>query len=142
MVSLGEEFSSVPELRGESERGAFALLASAGLRAGGIARAPSENVGEGLVVTTDPPGASVLPHDQPVALLISTGAGQETYVMPDLVGRQVISARRQLEAFGLHVLIPPAAPSMGTIVSQSPAPGSRITRTTSITIQASGRMIR
>jgi serine/threonine-protein kinase len=142
MISLGEEFSSVPELHGESERGAFLLLKSAGLRAGGLTRAPSEDVGDGLVVATDPPAASVLPHDQPVGLLISTGAGEESYVMPQLVGRQISGARRQLEALGFRVLTPPATPSIGTIVSQSPPPGSRITRATTITMQATGRMIR
>jgi beta-lactam-binding protein with PASTA domain len=142
VVSLGEEYSSVPELFGESERGALVLLKNSGLRAGGFTRATSDEVGEGLVVATDPPAASVLNHDTPIALLISTGQGEESFVMPDLLGREIGGVRRQLEALGFRVLTPPAAPSIGTIVSQNPGPGSRITRDTPIVVHATGRMIR
>jgi serine/threonine-protein kinase len=142
VVSLGEEFSSVPELFGESLRSARYLLERAGLRSGGITRAPSEDVGEELVVSSDPPGESVLPRDTPVSLLVSAGVGEESFVMPDLLGREITGARRQLESFGFRVFTPPAAPSIGTIVLQDPAPGSRITRNSTLVLQATGRMIR
>lgn len=141
-VSLGEEFSSVPALFGETRRGAEMLLEHSGLRAGGVTRAPSDAVGEGLVVATDPPAESVLPHGTPVALLISSGVGDEVYVMPDLVGRELGRARRQLEALGFKVLSPPAGASIGPIVAQDPAPGSRLTQDMDITLQAAGRLIR
>jgi serine/threonine-protein kinase len=141
-VSLGEEFSSVPELFGESRRGAELLLERAGLRFGGITHAPSDEVGQELVVTSDPPAESVLPRGTAVALLVSTGQGPEEYVMPDLVGRELNGVRRQLEALGFHVEVPPAAPSVGAIVSQSPPPGSRVTHDAVVTLQATGRVIR
>jgi serine/threonine-protein kinase len=140
VVSLGEEFSSVPELFGESQRSAEQLLRSAGLRVGVITRAPSDDVGDGLVAGSDPGPEAVLPRDATVSLLISTGASEETFVMPDLMGREIGGVRRQLEAHGLKVT--PAGSSVGTIVSQSPPPGSRITRMTPITLQATGRIIR
>jgi beta-lactam-binding protein with PASTA domain len=142
VVSLGEEFSSVPELFGESSRGAGLLIERAGLKVGGVSRAPSEEVGEGLVVASDPPAESVLPRDAPVGLLVSSGAGPEYFVMPDVVGREIGGVRRQLETFGFRVFTPPAAASIGTIVYQDPAAGSRITRDATITLQATGRMIR
>lgn len=142
MLSLGEEFSSVPELSGESLRGARLLIERAGLRLGGITRAPSEDVGEGLVVASDPPGESVLPRDTPVGLLVSTGAGPEVFVMPDVIGREIGGVRRQLEALGFRVLVPPAAGSVGTLVAQDPPPGARILRDATITLQAMGRVIR
>jgi beta-lactam-binding protein with PASTA domain len=142
MVSLGEEFSSVPALFGESMRGARLLIDRAGLRAGGITRAPSEEVGEGLIVASDPPAESVLPRDTPVSLLVSSGAGREEYVMPELLGREISAVRRQLEAIGCRVLVPPGAASVGGIVFQNPPPGSRITRDATITLQAMGRLIR
>jgi beta-lactam-binding protein with PASTA domain len=61
--------------------------------------------------------------------------------MPDLLGLEIAGVRRQLEALGFRVLTPPGA-SVGTTVSQSPAPGSRITRATRIALQATGRIIR
>jgi serine/threonine-protein kinase len=142
VVSLGEEFSSVPELFGESMRSARYLLERAGLRVGSITRAPSEDVGEGLVAGSDPPAESVLPRDALVSLLVSSGAGEESFVMPDLLGREISAARRQLEALGFRVLTPPAAPSIGTIVLQDPPAGSRITRSSSILLQPTGRIIR
>ncbi len=142
LVSLGEEFSSVPSLFGESQRGARYLLERAGLRLGGVTRAPSDEVGEGLVVATDPPAEAVLARETPVSLLVSAGKGEESYVMPDVLGREVGGARRQLEALGFTVLTPPAAPSVGVIVFQEPGAGSRITRKSTILLQAAGRLIR
>jgi serine/threonine-protein kinase len=142
VVSLGEEFSSVPALFGESVRGAQLLLDRAGLRPGGTTRVPSEDVGEGLVIGSDPPAETVLPREAPVSLLVSTGPGEEFYVMPDLIGREISGARHQLETFGLRVLTPPAAPSVGSIVFQQPVAGSRITRDVTIALQATGRVLR
>lgn len=141
-VSLGEEFSSVPALFGETRRGAELLLEGSGLRISGVTRAPSEAVGEGLVVATDPPAESVLPRGGTVALLVSSGLGEEVFVMPDLVGREIGRARSLLEAQGFRVLSPPAGPSRGPIVAQDPPAGVRLTRDMSITLQASGRLVR
>jgi serine/threonine-protein kinase len=141
-VSLGEEFSSVPELFGETRRGAELLLDHNGLREGGITRAPSDAVGEGLVVATDPPAESVLPHGTPVALLLSAGLDEDVFVMPDLAGKEIGHARQQFEALGFKVLSPPAGPSSGPIVMQDPPAGARLTHEMSITLQAAGRLIR
>jgi beta-lactam-binding protein with PASTA domain len=140
IVSLGEEFSSVPELFGESQRSAEQLLRSAGLKMGEITRAPSDEVGEGLVAGSDPGPESVLPHGGTVNLLVSTGSGEDSMVMPDLLGREVGAVRRQLEALGFHLRV--QGGTTGTVVAQRPPAGSRITRATEIALQATGRMIR
>ncbi|TMQ72015.1 MAG: PASTA domain-containing protein [Candidatus Eisenbacteria bacterium] len=142
VVSLGEEYSSVPSLFGESLRSARFLLQRSGLRVTGITRAPSDEVGEGLVSGTDPPPETVLPRNATVALLVSSGTGQDQYVMPDLLGREITGVRRHLESLGFRVTTPPAAPSVGTIVYQEPGAGSRITIDTPINLQATGRIIR
>ncbi len=142
IVSLGEEFSSVPALYGESRRSAEQLLKSAGLALGRITRAPSTDMGDGLVLASDPPAESVLPRDTPVSLLVSAGAGQEAFLMPDLLGREISRARSQLEAFGLHVRVPPGSAPIGTIVFQQPRPGAQISRRDTVVLQALGRLIR
>lgn len=141
-ISLGEEFSSVPELFGQSRRGAQLLLERAGLRIGGSTRAPNDDVGQDLVAGSDPPAETVLPRGTAVALLVSTGPGPEVFVMPDLTGREISGVRRQLEGLGFRVLVPPAAASVGPIVSQSPQAGSRVTTDVQIVLQATGRLIR
>lgn len=142
VVSLGEEYSSVPALFGETRRGAELLLEHAGLTVGGVTRAPSDAVGEGLVAATDPPAESVLPRGAAVSLLLSSGLGDEVFVMPDLVGREIGRVRKQLEAQGFKVLSPPAGPTAGPIMMQDPPAGARLTRDMSVTLQASGRVLR
>jgi serine/threonine-protein kinase len=142
LVSLGEEYSSVPELFGESLRGARALIERSGLRVGAITRAPSDLVGEGSVVDSDPGAESVHLRDTPVHLLVSTGSGEDSFVMPDLVGREIGGVRRQLESFGFRVVTASGAASLGTVTGQSPAAGSRIARSSTIQLQTTGRMIR
>ena len=141
-VSLGEEYSSVPELFGETRRGAEILLEHSGLRVTGVTRAPSEAVSEGLIAATDPPAESVLPRGGGVALLVSTGMPDLVFVMPDLKGREIGRVRMQLEARGFQVLSPPAGPAVGPIVAQDPPPGARLTHDRSITLQAAGRLVR
>ena len=141
-VSLGEEYSSVPELFGESRRGARLLLERAGLRVGGLTRAPNDEVGDGLISGSDPPAESVLPCGEAVALLVSTGPSEEDFMMPDLTGREINGVRRQFEALGFHVSTPPGAPSVGAVTNQSPPAGSRVTRDAQVVLQGSGRVIR
>jgi serine/threonine-protein kinase len=141
MVSLGEEFSSVPELFGSSLRGARLMVERAGLRVGTITRAPSEEVGEGMVVASDPPAEAVLPHDAAIGVLLSTGPGPETYVVPELLGRDVAAVKDQLEGMGFRVIIPTRA-VRGVVFFQDPAPGSRIARGGTILLQAAGPVSR
>jgi serine/threonine-protein kinase len=141
-VSLGEEYSSVPELFGESRRGAQLLLERAGLRVGGTTRAPSDEVGDGLIAGSDPPAERVLPRGEAVALLVSSGPGEEDFMMPDLTGREIGGVRRQFEALGFRVSTPPGAPSVGAVTNQSPPAGSRVTRDAQVVLQGSGRVIR
>ena len=84
----------------------------------------------------------MLPHDSPIGLLVSSGAGPQYFVMPDLLGREITGARQQLEALGFKVSTPPGAPTLGTIVMQVPPPGSRIVRGDAILLQATRRIIR
>ena len=130
------------ELFGETMRGARVLLERGGLRASGITRAPSDQVGEGLVVASDPPAETVLRRGAAVGLLVSAGSGPQYYVMPDLLGREITGAMRQLEALGFKITVPPGSPTLGTVVMQLPAPGSRVTAADAITLQATRRIIR
>lgn len=139
VVSQGEEFSSVPQLFGTSLRGARVLIERTGLTVGGVTRAPSQDVGEGLVVATDPPAESVLPRQAPVGLLVSTGSAAESFVMPELLGRDLLAARRQLEALGFRVLSPEGTSARGMIIVQQPAPGLRVDPGTVVTLQGNGR---
>jgi len=139
VMSLGEEFSSVPRLFGSSVRAARILIERSGLTVGRITRAPSDDVGADLVAGTDPPPETVLPRSTPVSLLVSTGAATESYVMPELLGRDLDAVRRQLEALGFRVVSPAGLGARGMVLLQDPAPGTRVDRGTVITLKGNGR---
>ena len=139
VISLGEEFSSVPQLFGASLRGARIQVERAGLTVGGITRAPSEDVGDGLVAGTDPPAESVLGREAALGLLVSNGSATESYVMPELLGRDLPRVRGQLEALGFAVRGPEGVAGRGMVIFQDPAPGIRVDRSVVITLQGNGR---
>ena len=138
MMSLGEEFSAVPEMVGSSVRGATLAIEHAGLGYSGSTRAPSDDVGEAMIVASDPPAGAVMPHNWPVGLLISSGPNEELFVMPDLLGRDFETAQGQLAALGFKVEAQ-GRRGRGAVILQSPSPGSQIARGAKVTIQAGGR---
>lgn len=141
VLSLGEESSSVPALEGESRRSAEQLLLSSGLRLGHVSRAPSDEVGEGLVMGTDPPAEALLLRDAQVNVLVSAGSYPQAFVMPDVVGREISRTRERLEQSGFTVRVPSGTGMMGTIVYQRPSAGARLAPRDTIVLRTAGRLI-
>lgn len=141
VVSLGEEFASIPELFGESVRGARLLLARAGLRAGQITRVVTSEAGPGLIVATAPPSSAVVPRGTPVHLLVCAAGESDAYVMPDLVGRDAQAAQRDLEALGFRVDTNGPGSRFSRIAAQEPPPGARVLRGQGIVLTVAGRLI-
>ena len=128
-VSLGEEYSSVPELfwRDAARRRDPARALGAACQRH---HPRSERRGvRRLVAATDPPAESVLPRGGAVSLLVSTGMPDQVFVMPDLKGREIGRVRMQLEARG-SVLSPPAGPASGPDRRAGSAAGRAASRTT------------
>jgi serine/threonine-protein kinase len=140
-VSLGEEFANIPELFGESTRGASLLLERAGLRPGPIARVITSEVGPGLIVATDPPFGAVVARGSAVSLLLCVASEPEAYVMPDLVGRDAEAAARDLEALGFHVQTFDPGSNFSRVEAQEPPPGARVARGQTIRLTVAGRLI-
>ncbi len=141
VLSLGEEFANIPELFGESLRGARLLLDRAGLRAGSLGRANTSEVGPGLIVATEPPVGAVVPRGSVVNLLVCVGGESDAYVMPDLVGRDAGAAKRELEALGFRVETTGPGSHFARIESQQPLVGARVVRGQTITLTVAGRLI-
>jgi len=149
--SLGPQKVDVPDTVGDNERVAELDLRRAGLEVGDIARLPYTAAGEGTVLAQDPP-----PHamgiEQPSVNLLVAAPDDETpdgYVMPDLTGWPVISAQAALAKIGIKTATPayvdvPVAPvgngnapptlpaKPGSVLSQSPAAGSRVDQDTTV----------
>ena len=137
MVSQGEEFSAVPEMMGSSLRGAALAIEHAGFGFAGTTRAPSDDVGENMVVASDPPPDAVMPHNWPVGILLSSGPTRESYLMPDLLGRELEPVLGQLAALGFRVEARGRRGS-GLVIFQNPAPGSRVAAGAAVSLQAGG----
>ncbi len=148
--SLGPQRVQVPSVIGMQQRIALMALRNSGLQSGNTDSLPDSAVAEGTVLAQDPP-----PHaqgiEQPsVHLLVAVPDTSEpnAFLMPDLHGKPIASVRAALTQVGLRLAPPrmldapvqsiaPVAASgapvpprplvlPGSIVGQSPAPGTRI----------------
>lgn len=138
VVSLGAQGTSVPLLDGESVRRAEIMLEGAGLRRGNVARVYTEEAPRDMVVTSDPPGETVVEQETAVDLLVSLGPLPRKYVLPDLTGRELVSVARELRDEGFMVLAREGAPRgrSGLVSAQEPLPGSPIAPRDSIVLYA------
>jgi len=147
--SLGPQKVDVPDTVGVDERVASLELRRAGLEVGEIARLPYKAAAEGTVLAQDPP-AHAQGIEQPSVNLLVAAPNDETpdgYVMPDFAGWPISSANAALAKVGIRTgppglvdvpvaaigsgdapLRPPAKP--GSVLSQSPAAGSRVDQST------------
>ncbi len=146
--SLGPQKVDVPDTVGVDERVAALELRRAGLEVGEIAHLPYKAAAEGTVLAQDPP-AHAQGIEQPSVNLLVAAPDEETpdgYVMPDLSGWPISSANAALTKVGIRTAPPslvdvpvaamgsgdaplrlPAKP--GSVLSQSPAAGTRIDQT-------------
>ncbi|HTW48607.1 MAG TPA: PASTA domain-containing protein [Acidobacteriaceae bacterium] len=160
--SLGPQKLAIPDTLGKDQRVASIEIRRADLQTGSVASFPMATAEAGTVVAQSPaPGASGVASPV-VNLLVaappSAAPTSPAYVMPDVTGQLFTAAALLLTRAGLQMAplktvnthIPavgapatagapaqptpppaPAAPS-GTVVAQSPAPGSRVDATTPI----------
>jgi eukaryotic-like serine/threonine-protein kinase len=148
LVSLGTPRVTVPNLVGESVRAAQVTAVQGGLTLGDVAAVHWSGVAADGVVAQEPPPTAQPARSPAVNLLVSLGDSAPAFVCPEFVGVTLARARNQIAAAGFTVgdvkvatpessapgapaapaPPPPTAPAplSGTIVSQSPAPGSRI----------------
>ncbi|MFD0414463.1 Stk1 family PASTA domain-containing Ser/Thr kinase [Streptomyces sp. NPDC127108] len=121
-VSLGPETVKVPDLEGTPLDKAKDKLDDAGLGAGMVTKAFSEDVEKGSVISTDPGAGKVRKAGSAVALVVSKGRAVE---LPDVTGDSESDARAELEDAGLKVRIAPervtSDEDKGTVVKQSPS---------------------
>jgi serine/threonine-protein kinase len=137
-VSLGPQNALVPNLVGTSSRAAQFTLARRGLELGSVVTVASPNSTADQVIAQDPPGDSGTAVSPKVNLLVAEAAPPRAFIMPDFVGRFLPDATAQIEMAGLQlgnitdVAGTAATSSPGTILRQSPPPGTRVTSDTPI----------
>lgn len=130
LVSLGSPRVAVPNLVGSSVRVAQITAIQRGLTVGEIATVHWPGTSPDRIVAQDPPPTVGEVHSPTVNLLVSLGEPPPAFVCPSFIGQSLNEARRVLERAGLKVgqatPIPTDAASVGTILTQSPPPGSKV----------------
>ena len=134
-VSLGPRLVAVPPVTGQSLAAAEAALRKAGLRWSAAPPVTSTTVAAGVVISTSPVAGTSWPVTKPVTVVSSAGPP-----LPDFAGQQVAAAEATAQA-GHYTINPVTDPKgsqpQGTIVRQSPAPGSPISPGEVVTVHVS-----
>lgn len=139
-VSKGPDLRVVPEgLVGMSIEDATAALEAVGLEAGAPERQPySDTVPAGKVVESSAEAGAELEVGSTVVLSVSQGP--EPLTIFSVIGATQAAATQQLEDAGLKVAVVPAfsdTEPAGTVIAQTPEPGTPGKRTDTVTITVS-----
>ena len=139
VVSGGQRMVPVPTVTGMAKSEATAALEKEGFDVGD-ATETSSNQPRGTVISTRPAAGSQVSIPTTVNLVISGGTA--TIEVPNLIGRDVQSARQtllQLGAREIQILYDPMAlGAKGTVVGQTPVAGANLVPGGQITLRVAG----
>ena len=142
LVSLGPPRVSVPDLVGYSVRTAQISAVQRGLTVGDIAAVHWAGSAADQVLAQDPPAAQSEVHSPAVNILISLGDPPPAYMSPSFIGRTLSEAGRILAQSNFKIgeiaPVPTTVVPSGTILAQSPSPGSKIGPDAAFTFQVAG----
>jgi beta-lactam-binding protein with PASTA domain/tRNA A-37 threonylcarbamoyl transferase component Bud32 len=134
-VSKGIETATVPDVLLQTEGSATQELRGAGFRVA-VARAPSDDVGEGLVFAQNPD--PLVEATKGATVQISVSTGPELVTVPDVEGSDEETARQQLENEGFAVQVEDFQTDDetqdGVVVDQDPEGGSEVDPGSQVTI--------
>lgn len=131
-VSLGEKKPAVPQVVGQDASAASAAIRNAGLHV----RTVSVRGGErGTVARTEPVAGTELSSGSEVTLYLYTGEAAHAVSVPDLTGLSRSRALLTIYLSGLsagEVAEEPSEDADGTVIRQSPPPGSLVANGTRV----------
>jgi beta-lactam-binding protein with PASTA domain len=141
IVSEGSESATVPRVEGRSLEWASQSLKTAGLRRGRVSHIHTPRYAAGRVIAQEPRPGETIKRNEAVDVLVSQGAWEPKYVMPDLIGRNATAVVRRLQDWDFkvadihHSYYPGRGP--GIVIGQSPARGFKIQKRSQITLEVS-----
>lgn len=139
-VSLGTQKTITPNLVGKTLRAVSIEIAERGLSVGIISQTYS---GEepGVIIAQEPPPDSEVDRGTSVNLLVSTGAKEEEWIMPDLIGKKAEKVIPWLEINGFRISpiknLPYGGIERGIILKQIPLPGWKLRKSQFISLEVS-----
>lgn len=132
IVSSSTENLVVPNCYSLTLEKAEKMLSNSNLKIYKTAEVPSETIEAGLVVYTDPKAGSVVSADKEIIIYISSGPSTtmlNTYSVPDVRGLSQTDAKNFLSKAGFKNVVVETKDDMtkkGTVLSQTPSPGSTV----------------
>lgn len=149
--SLGPQKVEVPNTVGTDQRVAALRLRRVGLSVGDTAQLPFAGSPEGMVLAQDPPARAQGIEGPSVNLLLAAAPDEvpDGFVMPDFAGTPIVAAQTALTRVGIKFAppsfvdvavppvgegnVPPKAPIVpGSVITQQPPAGSRVTQDTEV----------
>lgn len=139
LVSLGAPRVEVPDLVGSSMRVAQILAVQKGLTVGDLVQVHWSGSQVDQIMAQDPPASTTEIHSPAINFLVSLGAAPLAYVCPDFVGMRLDQVQAAIQSGGFVIAkvnpVTGSTVSSGTILGQSPSPGSKIPAGGSFTFQ-------
>ncbi len=129
IVSSGILMVTVPPVEGLDTTEAQELITAAGLPLAASTESWSEDVAEGLVISSSPAGGESVDHRTEVVLTVSKG--REPVAVPDLLGTEYDEASQMLTDLGFQVnRLEDYSDdyAIGTVSAMSPAAGTQLHR--------------
>ncbi len=128
ILSRGTDQLEVPNLGGLGFAQAQRVLAEAGLTLGRVLRIHDEAHPQETVIAQDPPAGTSTIRGASLTLLVSLGPREEDVTLPDMRGRDLVSAVNLLKELQLEprVSYERAASREGRVIDQTPAPGGTL----------------
>jgi eukaryotic-like serine/threonine-protein kinase len=137
VVSSGPGSAALPSVEGLPPSQALSRLRKAAFKPT-IKEEPNAKVPQGRVIGTEPPAGTELQVGSPVSVLVSSGPAQVR--VPNVSGDSLSGAEAALTAVGLAVGTVTqqvsAGQAPGTVLSQSPSPGSSVRTGTKVNLTA------
>jgi serine/threonine-protein kinase len=133
-VSSGPGILALPNVNGKKSAEAVKILREKGFLPT-VQDQSSDTVAKGLVISTDPAADTEVQVGGPVTVLVSTGPQEVT--VPEVANESQANATATLSAAGLKVIVVKrevTEPAPGTVISQTPAAGSRAKAGAQVTI--------
>lgn len=127
-LSRGSDQLEVPDLAGSTLSQAQRSLAEAGLNLGPIMQIHSEVYPHDAIIAQEPPAGAAATRGATVRLLQSLGPREEMVTIPDLTGREMVTALNLLRELQVEarVSFEQSVSRQGHVVAQDPPPGGKV----------------
>jgi len=142
ILSEGSEKVTIPKLEGRSLEWASQALKEVSLRRGRVSEIRTPQYAAGRIISQQPAAAAIVNRNTAVNFLVSQGAWEEKYIMPDLIEKNFDAVSQWLQAMEFKVTIDhysyyDSRLVPGIILRQSPVHGFPLLKRNLISVEVS-----